>query len=105
MDIPASNLSTINRLQTEQLMESEISLKVYPNPATDFINVEITPADTGRLNLELYNNSGVRILDHTLANQHNLQVNISNIPSGTYYLKVLSPQKDQLFRVEKIIKK
>ena len=44
-------------------MESEISLKVYPIPATDFINIEITPADTGRLILELYNNSGVKVLN------------------------------------------
>ncbi len=53
--------STLNKVQNEQLMESEISLKVYPVPATDFINIEITPVDTGRLILELYNNSGVKV--------------------------------------------
>jgi hypothetical protein len=105
MDIPACNLSTIKRLQSEQLMESEISLKVYPNPASDFINVEITRVDTGRLILELFNDSGVKVLDHTIANQSSLQVNIDHIPSGAYFLKVLSAQKDKLFRVEKIIKK
>ena len=104
-DIPAIDQSTLNKLRKEQLMESEISLKVYPVPATDFINIEITPVNTGRLILELYNNSGVKVLNKVAVNQPILQVNITDIPSGVYFLKVLLPRKDQLFGVEKIIKK
>jgi hypothetical protein len=104
-DIPTYDLGTLIKLQKEQLMESEISLKVYPVPASDFINIEITPVDTGRLILEFYNNSGVRILNKKVVKQPVLQVNISDFPSGVYFLKVLLPQKDQLFKVEKIIKK
>jgi len=104
-DIPTYDQSTLNKLRMEQLMESEISLKVYPIPATDFINIEITPVDTGRLILELYNNSGVKVLNKLTVYQPVLQVNVSDFPSGVYYLKVLSPLKDQLFKVEKVIKK
>ena len=104
-DISTISQSTLNNLQKEQLMESKISLKVYPIPATDFINIEITPVDTGRLILELYNNSGVKVLNKVAAYQPVLQVNISDIPSGIYYLKVFQPSSmDQLFGVEKIIK-
>jgi hypothetical protein len=104
-DIPAIDLYTLNKIRKEQLMESEISLKVYPMPATDFINIEITPVDTSRLILELYNISGVKVLSKVAVNQPVLQVNISDISSGVYFLKVLLPTKDQLFGVEKIIKK
>jgi hypothetical protein len=105
-DIPIYDLSTLNKFQKEQLMESEISLKVYPLPATDFINIEITPVDTGRLILELFNSSGVKVLNKVAFSQPILQVNISDIPSGIYYLKVFQPSsKNQQFRVEKIIKK
>jgi hypothetical protein len=86
-------------------MESEISLKVYPMPATDFINIEITPVDTGRLILELYNNSGVKVLNKLTVYQPVMQVNIHDIPSGIYFLKVIVPSNDMLFGVEKIIKK
>jgi hypothetical protein len=55
-DIPTIDQSILDKLKREQLIESEISLKVYPIPATDFINIEITPVDTGRLILELYSN-------------------------------------------------
>jgi len=105
-DIPTIDQSTLNKLQREKLMESEISLKVYPIPATDFIHIEIVPVDTGRLILELYNNSGVKVLNKLAVYQPVLQLNVSDIPSGIYYLKVFQPSfKDQHFKVEKIIKK
>ena len=103
-DIPALDLSTLNELRKEQLRESTISLKVYPMPATDFINIEITPTNTGQLILELYNISGVKVLNKLAVNQPIMQVNISDIPSGIYLLKVLLPNNNQLFGVEKIIK-
>ena len=105
-DIPIIDQSTLNKLQREKFMESEISLKVYPIPARDFINIEIVPVDTGRLILELYNNSGVKILNKAVVYQPVLQLNVSDIPSGIYYLKIYQPSSpDQLFKVEKIIKK
>lgn len=104
-DIPIFDINTLNKLQREQLMESEISLKVYPIPASDFINIEITPIDTGRLTFELYNNSGVKIFSNIVASQPVIHLNVHDIPSGAYFLKVILPRKDQLFKVEKIIKK
>jgi hypothetical protein len=87
------------------LRGSEISLKVYPNPATDFINIEVSPVDTGRLILELYNNSGIKVLTKVIVSQPILQIYIGNISSGTYLLKVTLSSQDQLFKVERIIKK
>jgi hypothetical protein len=104
-DIPVNAVSNQNSLREEKLTESAISLKVYPVPASDFINIEITPADTGRIILEVYNNSGVKVLNRTVVSQPLIQVNIRDIPSGAYFLKVLSSQKELPVRIEKIIKK
>lgn len=104
-DIPSINMNTLNKIRKEQLMESEISLKVYPSPATEFINIEIPPVDTGRVNIEFYNNSGVKVLDMITEYQPVIQVNVNNFPAGIYYLKVLQPSSDyQIFKTEKIIK-
>ena len=104
-DIPPVDQNTLNRLLKEQMMESEFSLKIYPLPVTDFINIEITPADTGRFMLEIFNNSGIKILADPVVFQPVLQVNVHDIPSGVYYLKVSRPSaKDQLIKIEKIIK-
>jgi len=99
------NPGDLNQMRVEQLMESEISLKVYPMPATDLINIEINPVDTGRINIELFNNSGVKVINKISIYQPILQVDVSTLPSGIYYLKVFQPSSmDQLFRVEKVIK-
>jgi len=104
-DIRPIKLGDLDQMHKEQLMESEISFKVYPSPATDLLNIEINPSDTGRIYIELYNNSGVKILNKITTYQPVMQVNLSDIASGIYYLKVFKPSsEDQLFNVEKVIK-
>jgi hypothetical protein len=103
-DIPVYGDDVMSLWQAEQLKESEISLNVYPKPAIDFINVEITSADTGRLILKLYNNAGVEIMNREVACQPIVQLDISDIPCGIYFLKVFSANQRLSFKAEKIIK-
>lgn len=104
-DIPAININNINQNKKEQLIESLLPIKVYPVPATDFVNIEITPADTGRLNVELYDNTGIKVLNKVIPYQPVFQLSISDYPSGIYFLRVTQPYvKDQLCKVEKIVK-
>jgi hypothetical protein len=102
---PVIDLSTLNKTGTEESTESLFYLKVYPNPTSDFLNIEITPVDTGGLILELYDNSGVKVLNKTTGYQPILQVNVRDIPSGFYLLKVFLPGSNQIIGVGKIIKK
>jgi len=39
-DIPTYDLASVNKIKKDQLMDSDISYKVYPNPASDFINIK-----------------------------------------------------------------
>jgi hypothetical protein len=91
-------------LKNEEPVESGISLNVYPSPAIDFINIEITPADTGRFILDLYNDSGKKVLAREVANQPLIQINICEIPCGVYFLKVFLADSHELIKVEKIVK-
>jgi hypothetical protein len=105
LGIPSIDISTLNKTGTEGLTESLLALKVYPNPTSDFLNIEITPVDTGRLVLELYDNSGVKVLNKTSDYQPILQLNVTDIPSGFYLLKVFFPCNTQIIGIGKIIKK
>lgn len=100
---PVNDLSS--NIDKEALTDPEISLKVYPNPASDFINIKVTAVDASRLVLELYNTSGSKVLSNIVIDQPVLQVNIKDIPSGIYYLKLSVPDQEKLFKIEKIIKK
>ena len=104
-NIPAINKADIDKIQHEELSEAQIFLKVYPSPVTDFVNIEIPKVAEGRINLEIYNNSGEKVLDKKTTFKPVLQVNMSEFPAGIYYLKVLQPLSEfQLFKTEKIIK-
>jgi hypothetical protein len=103
-DIPVYGDDAMSLWQAEQLKESEISLNVYPKPAIDFINIEITPVDTGRLILKLYNNAGVEIMNREVACQPIVQLDIRDVPCGIYFLKVFSANQHLSFKAEKIVK-
>jgi hypothetical protein len=104
-DMPVMDLNALNKIRKEQLTEPEFSFKVYPVPVSDFLNIEITPVDTVRFSLELYNSSGVRVINQIVPYQPVMQINVSDIPSGIYLLKVLQLSvNNQLPRVEKIVK-
>jgi hypothetical protein len=102
--IPGQNPNTSPILQNEELDESGISFKVYPSPAIDFINIEITPANDNRFFLELFDDSGIKILDQEFTNQSFLRVNISDIPCGIYFLKIFLQNQDHPLKVDKIVK-
>jgi hypothetical protein len=104
MDISGFDLSYFAGEQMKQLMESAFSMKVYPNPATELLNIEITPSDTGRMLLEVFDLSGKAVINKLVANEPLMQLDIEDLAEGSYYLKVTQLDNDQLFRIEKIIK-
>jgi hypothetical protein len=103
-EIPYNDQVSLVMAMKEEQAGTESRFKVYPIPATDFINIESGIADTSKLVFELFNNAGVRIYNKNLPNLPFIQINISEIPAGVYLLKVSLPSPDQLFWIKKIIK-
>ena len=105
-DFPSfTNIGTSDTFGNYQVAEKEISIKIYPLPAIDFINIEILPVDTNRFTIELFNSTGVKFLKKVVAFQPKLQLDIRGIPPGIYYLKIFQiTSKEQFIGIEKIIK-
>ncbi|MDR0763364.1 MAG: chitobiase/beta-hexosaminidase C-terminal domain-containing protein, partial [Bacteroidales bacterium] len=76
-------------------LSNAISVKVYPNPVTDFITVE-SPANSTLL---LYNSVGVLVYQGVGGNR---KLPVASMPSGVYTLKVVS---DKGVATQKIVKK
>jgi hypothetical protein len=70
-------------------------LKVYPNPTSDFINIETTKEIK---NIAVYNMIGQKIMQ-----ANSKQLNVSNLANGAYILEVTSNQ--ETIEYFKIIKK
>jgi hypothetical protein len=76
--------------QNNNIIEENNSVKVYPNPAKDYLTIEFfTTNDNKQLVLEIYNAMGV-IVNSKIINGNNNLTNISlkNIPSGCYNYKI-----------------
>lgn len=69
---------------TAEYSQSEPSLRVCPNPATDFIDVFVKQAD---FNAEVIDLEGKTVMSVQLKNEVN-RVIISDLPNGVYMLRV-----------------
>lgn len=65
------------------------SVLVYPNPAKDFVNINITGADARGTMGSLFNMAGQIVLSKSLQNGSN-QLDVSRLAQGVYQLKLVS---------------
>jgi len=71
--------SGVNNVNTQQQGE----VKVYPNPANDVLNVAISSSVTGKVNIEVMNMLGQKVMaDQTTDNKAALDV--AALPAGAY---------------------
>jgi hypothetical protein len=80
-----------------ELQRARIS--VYPNPATDKITIE-TSGETQESYLAIVNIDGQEVLTRQIT-QPKTQIDISNLPSGVYFVRLLN---EKTVEVGKIIK-
>lgn len=82
-----------------------IKIKLWPNPATDIVNVSFTVRAGERdIRLELLDAKGsiipVRVPDLTSAGtQVNVKMDISHVPPGVYYVRYVSRAMVETFKV------
>ncbi len=62
------------------------SLLLYPNPASDFINLSDVPTDA---DITVFNMSGIALLNMK-ADGNELSINVANYKSGIYFMKINS---------------
>jgi len=72
----------------ENLMEN-IFVDVYPNPAVNNIEIRINSPKVYSWEMEIYNMQG-RMISSTSFDKNNYNVNVSNLSSGIYFIKLQS---------------
>ncbi|MDP5169253.1 MAG: T9SS type A sorting domain-containing protein [Bacteroidia bacterium] len=66
-------------------------VKVYPNPVTDFFQVEMELKESGNVRMELYNSQGQVLIERTFAGQEGAfaqKLNVADYPAGLYFLRI-----------------
>ncbi len=79
----------IRKVSTDQ---SEISYKIYPNPVSNFLSLELLQKAEGRVSIEIYNSIGKVLISDELdeANKHTKKYDLSNYQSGLYFIKIVT---------------
>ncbi len=87
---PAPNIQLVNSEGTLSVVQNEVTenINIYPNPSNGIFNISL-PASINSVNSQLYNVNGALISSqkHEL-NGNNFELDITNKPSGIYFLKI-----------------
>ncbi|GGH44009.1 hypothetical protein IA57_10435 [Mangrovimonas yunxiaonensis] len=81
-------------LSVDDISLDENTVKLYPNPATDVVNIKTNQTIK---NVRVFNVNGQKVLE--IANQS--QINISNLPTGMYFLSINTNQSNQTIKILK----
>jgi hypothetical protein len=75
------------------------NIKIHPNPSAGIFNVNCN-IDSDNLVIEVYNALGQKILDEKILSENTI-IDLSKYTKGIYYLKVISFQKQEVFKLIK----
>lgn len=89
-------------LGSEDFSNLITDIKIYPNPSTDVLTLNLINQDNLELDYQIIDNNGKLLTsDKIIANETNIDV--AALPSSIYYLKITNVNKE--VKTYKIIKK
>lgn len=74
-------------------------ISVFPNPASDMITVHGELGDSKTASVSIVNLAGQRVLNGTLMNNANRNIQVGHLPSGIYFLQVETQQERTVKRI------
>ncbi len=80
---------------TSELLETEFS--VYPNPASTFISIETNAMELNS-RIEIINTDGKVVYNGLLDNQMRKEINIENLNSGIYVIKITNNRNSKFVK-------
>ncbi len=81
----------------EEFIVNQDVFRVYPNPAFDYINVELNNQIVGNSILKIFNSKGEIVSTIILTNQNSLRINLDNYNSGIYYIELNNNNGDLFY--------
>lgn len=69
-----------------QLNDEAADLEMYPNPAKDYVTLQVSGATEWQY--KVYNTNGTVVLASEVINNNTVQVDMNSLPKGIYFIKV-----------------
>lgn len=78
-------------------------IEIYPNPASEVLNIDSTPVSIGKLTVSVYSSTGQSVFGHIQINTGtNESIDISKFTNGLYILKITAGSKSRSVKFQKI---
>lgn len=90
-----TNLSIGNSLS------AQMQWSIYPNPANDFIEIQLSKNDLTSYNISILDITGKEILTQSL--QQN-KIDVTTLNSGMYFVKLMNAKSPEVLGVKKFVK-
>ena len=84
------------------------NLKVYPNPFVNELNLNFNSESEFKINVVIYNMIGKKVWEKeetVLTGSNTLNFELTELGNGIYYIKGTKKGSDNLYFIEKIVKK
>lgn len=90
---------------TNEFFKNEkMKVNVYPNPASDYIKVEIPDYLIQNITISIFDEKGTQLKNISLTKMNNIfEINVSNMPNGIYFLNITAGNQKTTKKI--IIKK
>jgi len=88
--------------KVEELIENQVSVKVYPNPASELVKIEFDQPVDSEIRMFIVDYRGkVVVTDIIGQGTYYFEVNLQNLSSGIYFLRL---QKGRFVNVYRVVK-
>jgi hypothetical protein len=95
--------SVLRTVIVEENIETPVKVTVYPNPASDYLNISFAEPLDAEVNLMLIDGQGklfkTQIIEATTSE---VQLNFQDLPSGIYLLKLTKGKLSNIYKVVKL---
>ncbi len=72
-----------------QKTDANDQVSLYPNPASDFININFGTQTKQTSTLKIFTNTGQQIVSKTIApNTNHVEINVANLSAGVYFMQI-----------------
>jgi hypothetical protein len=87
----------------EENIDVAVDVKVFPNPASDVINISFENPVEGEISITLLDSNG-KLVKKDIAGESiwEMQINLQDVPSGIYYLRLVKGKFVNVYKVVKL---
>jgi hypothetical protein len=86
----------------DENLDFRVDIKVYPNPASEYINIQFEEILTDVVSVTMIDSNGKLVMSDVISQGMSEKlINIQDLPSGLYYLRLI---RGKLVNVYKVVK-